>query len=130
MAYFADLTSYCYIRRYADPCVLNVGWLDNQHSFPKGTVPDTVLATLFALCKKPVNMTRGMHSCQFCPGSGQGRVAERNGIQIGLGAGEIRVKGLSAIEYASPTMIYHYMKEHGYHPPQEFIDAVSRMEVT
>jgi hypothetical protein len=88
MAYFADLTSYSYIRRLAEVNVLNIGWLDNQHSFPQGEVPDAVLAKLFAICSKPVNLTRGCHSCQFCPHQ-WGHVSERDGIKIADASGEI-----------------------------------------
>jgi|SRR5215472_7843061 len=126
MAYFADLTPYSYIRRLAEPNVVNVGWLDSQHIFPKGQAPAAVLAKVFALCREPVNLARGMHRCQFCPEPTFGYIAERDGIKIGLGSGEIRVKGLLGIEYASPTMIYHYMNDHSYLPPQEFLEAISK----
>jgi hypothetical protein len=33
------------------------------------------------------------------------------------------VQGESA-RFAAPTMIIHYVEEHGYRPPGEFIDAV------
>lgn len=39
------------------------------------------------------------------------------------GSGEIRVKGINCV-YAAPVMIYHYVRVHGYKPPQEFIEAV------
>jgi hypothetical protein len=45
-------------------------------------------------------------------------------VRLELGNGEIRVIGSAGKVYASPVMIYHYMSEHNYLPPQEFIDAV------
>jgi hypothetical protein len=130
MAYFADLSPYSYIHRKVEAAnVLNVGWLDGQHEFPKGAVPETLLAKLFTICRKPMNLTRGRHLCELCATPASICMAERDGIQIGVGSGEIRVKGLG-VEYASPAMIYHYVKDHGYLPPQEFMDALSKMEVT
>lgn len=41
-----------------------------------------------------------------------------------VGHAEIRVQGPSGRRYASPDMIIHYVQEHGYQPPQDFIDGV------
>ena len=32
--------------------------------------------------------------------------------------------GATGRVYAAPTLIWHYVTEHGYRPPDEFIDAV------
>lgn len=124
MTYFADLTPYCFLLDLANGNELNVGWLDDEHDFPRGPVPDKVLEIIFELCRSPVNQTRGTHCCQLCPQSKPGYIAVRNGTTITLGGSEIRVKSKGVIEYASPNMIYHYIKDHAYQPPQEFIDAV------
>jgi hypothetical protein len=44
-----------------------------------------------------------------------------------LGSAEIRVPGKDGKVYAAPNLIYHYIKDCGYLPPQEFIDAVALM---
>lgn len=41
-----------------------------------------------------------------------------------LGFSEIRIPGKGNIAYAAYDMIYHYIVDHHYQPPQEFIDAV------
>ena len=41
----------------------------------------------------------------------------------GIGDGEICVTGKVAV-YAAPTLIYHYVVEHQYRPPDEFINTV------
>jgi hypothetical protein len=41
-----------------------------------------------------------------------------------LGSAEIRVKGAGGKVYAAPNLIYHYMKDCGYLPPQEFLGAL------
>ena len=124
--YFADLTAYTYLGN--DPSsqksVLNVGWLDDQHEFPRGDVPEEALAKIFELCRNPVQKTRGAHSCQLCSERRWGCIAVRSGTELGIGSGEIRVKGTAGVTYASPCMIYHYISEHHYKPPQQFIEAV------
>ncbi|HKD78051.1 MAG TPA: hypothetical protein VKH81_00050 [Candidatus Angelobacter sp.] len=125
MAYFADLTLYSYIRGNAKG-ELNIGWLDRQYPFQTGPVSDGVLDVIFELCKTPVNLTRGVHICNLCTEI-KANIHERNGTKITLGGAEIRVKSKSGREYASPNMIYHYIKDHGYQPPQEFMDAVLDM---
>jgi hypothetical protein len=123
MTYFADLTAYSFLRGSPDKQELNVGWLTRWHKFQKGPVPESVLAKIFQLCRTPMNKTRGFHSCEFCHGRKFGQVVERDGVQLRLGSAEIRVPGVPGVEYACPDMIYHYMAEHAYKPPDEFIDA-------
>jgi len=130
MAYFADLSPYPYIGSAAGEGVLNVGWLSRWHGFPRASVSEEVLARIFELCKSRVNQTKGFHSCEFCRTSGWGQLAERDGVQLRLGSAEIRVAGRSGVTYACPDMIYHYVKDHGYGPPQEFIDALLEMTAT
>ncbi len=31
--------------------------------------------------------------------------------------------------YAAPTLIYHYMKNHNYRPPNEFLEALDEMDL-
>lgn len=128
MAYFEDLTPYTYIRRTARDNELNVGWLDDQHDFPRGSVSDDILAKIFSLCRTPVNQTRGFYRCLLCPDKGLDRdlgfKVMRGGVTLLLGSAEIRVRSKTGKTYASPTMIYHYIEGHGYRPPEEFLGTV------
>src|SRR5262249_8758090 len=54
-------------------------------------------------------VTWGYHECEFC---GKARSSS-----------EFEVPGLGVV-YCAPDMITHYVEEHEYRPPQEFIDAV------
>lgn len=45
-----------------------------------------------------------------------------------LGSAEIRVPGKGVKSYAAPNLLYHYIKDCGYLPPQEFLDAVNSMD--
>lgn len=129
--YFEDGSSY----RFLDPSeaddgtvpAVNVGWLGAGHAFNKGSTPAGFLDKLFSTCSRPVNRTRGFHTCEFCNSSLQvgGRVtAEQDGLVLRLGSAEIRVRSSDGVVFASPDMIYHYVNAHDYLPPMSFIKAV------
>jgi hypothetical protein len=113
MAYFEDLTIYNYGQ--IDGSV-NIGWLDDEHEFRKGEVNPIILRNLYAIkASMPSFMTmRGEHRCELC---GDGDVRH-------YGNGEIRVIEPDGTTYACPSMITHYIADHGYMPPDCFLDAV------
>ena len=80
------------------------------------------------LGREYVLIMRGFHNCEFCAlswnewGKQHPNYGENAGL-MGIGNGEIRVIGNSML-YAAPALIYHYVIEHNYQPPQEFIDAI------
>ena len=124
MAYFADLTPYTYLKREPDQRLLNVGWLDNEHDYPAGEIEPALLDKLFDLCLKPARQTRGWYHCLFCPPQRGGYKTEWHARQIILGSAEIRVRGREGVEFASPNLIFHYVRDHKYLPPREFLDAL------
>ncbi len=126
--YFRDLTPYAYLNCEPDPNVLAVGWLDGEHEFPRGSVPESVLERVLALCFKPVNQSRGFHQSPFLKPAPLGYPVRYKGREMLLGSAEIRVSGLGGKFYAAPNLIFHYMKDCGYLPPQEFLDAVNSMD--
>lgn len=58
--YYPDLTPYRYIERESAPTVLNVGWLDAEHPFPKKKASEEVLDALFEKCLHLVMRTQGL----------------------------------------------------------------------
>jgi hypothetical protein len=133
MAYFEDLTPYCYLYDQANQNndALNIGWLSDLYPFPQGETSHEFQEKLFAYCLDEfvVKIARGFHVCELCNISDDAwfekRVSENpdNAHWAAIGDGEIRVIGATAI-YAAPTLIYHYVVDHQYRPPDEFIDAV------
>ncbi|MCZ8117330.1 MAG: hypothetical protein O9295_04475 [Microcystis sp. LE18-22.4A] len=137
MTYYKDLTPYEYFARHEPPVLrgermlttLNVGWLSGNKSYSKGETSQEFKDTLFQLCLDEyiVNIARGFHVCELCRDiSYEQWCVPRYGEKthwLNIGTGEIRVIGQSAI-YAAPTLIYHYVVEHQYKPPDEFIEAV------
>jgi hypothetical protein len=131
MAYFKDLTIYEYFRspEKMDVPVLNIGWLEKD-GFEKGETSPEFRDKLFQFCldKNIVMIARGFQECVFCGMTGLDWARNHpdygpNTNWMSIGDGEIRVIGKSAI-YAAPALIYHYVVEHHYKPPQEFVDAV------
>lgn len=123
MTYFNDLSNYAYLPEFARPRSLNVGWLGLGHDFDKMTPSDADLNLLWEFCKVSIAQTRGIHNCDFCKGN-QPVVGERNGLSLLLGTSEIRVFSPDGTIYAAPTLIYHYVLQHNYRPPDEFMNAL------
>ncbi len=121
MTYFADLSAYAYVAPSVAG-VRNVGWLDGNHAFPTGAHPPQRLDAIWAYCGIIVFPTRGLHDCPFC--SSPSRTFARHHERLLLGSGEIRVFGPKGVAFAAPNLIYHYMLEHSYLPPDEFLKAI------
>jgi hypothetical protein len=116
MAFFADLTPHT----YSPTCglnVLNVGWLDEGKEFPKGPTSDEFKIALKDLCSHPIILHRGFHGCYFC-------LVEHRANPVACGNGQIRVIDSNKVWYAAPTLLYHYVTDHQYLPPAEFVRAV------
>jgi hypothetical protein len=133
--HFADLTPYNYCPEEGDPTALNVGWLDVAVPFERGKVPDGFVERLkFLVRGQRHSQTRGFQACQFCPSLAavfDGPAFDRELYSAchadgRFSSAEIRVQGEDGRWYASPRMIAHYVEEHGYKPPEEFIRAVMR----
>jgi len=107
--YFPDLSPYQYVSQYTAH-TLNVGWLDAEHNFLTGKPDEEILERLKIHCQNDVNPTFGIHPCELC-----GNVS---------GSAEIRVFGRDDKIYAAPSLIWHYMAEHHYQPPAEFLQAI------
>ncbi len=127
MTYFEDGTPYRYLAEFEDGSV-NVGWLDATQPYATGDVPAGFAEGLVELSRKPVNLTRGWHFCNLCPKPPepvpQPIMVKSPEGDFPVGHGEIRVEGRNGVRYAAPDMIAHYVLEHGYRPPEEFIEAV------
>ena len=123
--------------------IVNIGWLDNQHPFITGFSSELFLDKLFKLyIIQRKNGYRGFHVCQLChtiksssvtlKNKGQEitidlpdpMIMEKGGRTALIGSREILVHNGKGIVYVAPNMICHYVAEHNYLPPQEFIHAV------
>ena len=126
MAWFPDLSPYTY--HPGESGFLNVGWLERGHLFPRGPVPLEFASELRRLSEAPVNVTRGFHRCQLCNPPTEAIAALPACMSVWwmdrVGGAEVHVKGADGTTYAAPSLIMHYVSEHQYQPPRQFIEAV------
>lgn len=110
VSYFPDLSIHTYTAREPEAGVINIGWLGKGNQFALGNTPPAFAAALKELCAHPVKPHRGFHVCEYCKNNS--------------GNGQIRVRNDEGVWFAAPTMIYHYVTEHQYRPPDQFVDCV------
>jgi hypothetical protein len=130
--YFEDLTSYSYYQKKPIEKVKNVGWLDQTKTFSTGKVTGKFLEklrNLIACVNKTnvhVNPIRGIHPCNLC---GEDLIKiEGKDRPIFLGSSEIWIPYREDY-FAAPSMILHYIEEHNYIPPPEFIESVMEFDM-
>jgi hypothetical protein len=122
--YFPDLSSHRDCSLYPELGTLAVGWLDKRHAYNQGETSEEFRKRLFHFCRHSLLRTRGFHVCEFCqPKPRCAAYAKLDGQELGMGSAEIRVVHNGKV-YAAPNLIYHYVVEHNYKPPDEFIEAV------
>jgi len=108
MTYYEDLSQTTMVA--AGPHVRAVGWLDNKHDFPTGTVPAEFIRTLRRITDYAYGAVFfGYHTCDICRNFNAGR--------------NIFVPARGKL-YVAPEMVLHYITAHRYLPPRQFIDAV------
>jgi hypothetical protein len=130
MTYFADGSPYSFAETGETRPLVNIGWLSAEHPYPTGPVPDDLVAKLARICRHGVQRTRGFHRCEFCARpEGAFRAPPTTSRddegEYFVGGAEIRVAGPGAT-FAAPDMIIHYVTDHGYRPPDDFLDALRR----
>jgi hypothetical protein len=125
MAFYADLGTKTQV---ADgDHIRAVGWLSDTHAFPQSDVPPafaerlTQFARLSPESTKALHWPRffGGHTCELCPR----KLSRRGGadlpegwLNFGVPAGDIL--------FVAPELIVHYVQDHHYAPPPDFIAAV------
>lgn len=135
MTEFADLSPYRYLAPTPDEIELTVGWINTENPFPTGTVPMEFIDHLWNFCRRAFMQTRGIHECDACAQTRVSRIMDGRrldrfndfkfmGEEKTLGSAEIRVFGKDGKIYCAPDLIFHYVFDHNYRPPSEFIEAV------
>ncbi len=132
MTYFADLAPFTYL----GPCsgdARAVGWLEAEHDYLRGDVEPgviTALERLFQHAWQPVT-TAGWHDCSLCGRKLEDGPITREiaGTHELLGVKNLLVPAGSVI-YGAPSLIIHYIEDHGYQPPDEFLEALRLLDPT
>jgi hypothetical protein len=104
--------------------------------FPHGAVEARLIEKMKRLAAKPVELYRGKHICELCaepPDLVKTNLTNRVVINpncswarwVGQRSsnGEIGVSR-GGVTFAAPLLIVHYIEEHGYLPPSDFLKAV------
>ena len=58
----------------------------------------------------------GFHVCEYCRGNAE------------TSSGDYQVTFTNGAEYCFPDMLPHYVLEHGYWPPEDFVMAVTQLK--
>lgn len=143
MTYFPDLTPYVYWPEYVrgdrlypeDVEVFNVGWLGTGHDFPtyEGDPDPEFMRNLITLAADhSTNATRGIHGCDL-PHRDETENYQDDAVYgdrtLFLGHAEIHLVAADGRWLAAPTLVVHYVRDHRYQPPEEFVEAVKAMRI-
>ena len=127
-----------------DPHARVVGWLGMNSAFKTAVPPAAALEKLskMLLSEKPnfcFGQARGFHHCEFCPDPPDPDVDIEGWFYHGtevlsdgvsrrrLGSCRFLVRDISKPSnhyLVAPSLIYHYVREHRYCPPQVFWESV------
>jgi hypothetical protein len=127
--FFPDLGTYDYYSTRPFPGVRTIGWLDDEHPFPKGDASADIIDKLRLVVmgnervNVVVNPIRGVHPCNLC---GADRFPNSD---LRMGSTEIWIPYDLGKFYAAPSMIFHYIEDHQYEPPRQFLEAVANLNL-
>lgn len=120
MVYYPDLSTNSPGR------AVRIGWLDREQPFSQGTPEAAFVEKLKAHYDHRVRQSRGFHACPFCKERRFGVPVKLGAKTLTLGSAEIEVRDEWGRVYVAPDLLYHYITEHQYLPPPEFMEAVCR----
>jgi hypothetical protein len=132
--HFEDRSNYSYYLKKPVNNVFNIGWLESDKEFSKGEVNKLILDKLAEILTSKndvdvhVNWTRSLDPCAL---TGCTDISMSNeGKEIFLGGSEIWLPSIHKGNYfAAPSLIYHYIQEHEYLPPKEFLDSIEAFDM-
>lgn len=104
--------------------IKKIGWLRPNDDFIKGETSEVLLEKLILILKREqVNLLRRIHACTLC-GNVQYLYPD-NKIDRILGICMIWIpdKNNEEIIYSAEDLIIHYIRDHKYLPPKEFIES-------
>ena len=146
MTWFQDLQPCYYFGEEAATCLRAVGWLDNTALFTEGVCEATVVQRLIEYREnpwQPFGPFSGRHECNLCAAEsspqsywtkmghivgtkrpvGQQVVSNEPGQANATSHSNLFIPGDGVI-YVCPEGIIHYVQQHNYLPPREFVNAV------
>ncbi|PRQ02639.1 DUF7919 family protein [Enhygromyxa salina] len=120
---YSDLSKYSYTKLQSKASLLNVGWVDRDVPFLKGSIPAQAIARIESAIPLHLNAMRGVHGCPFC--GDRDIYTDIDGKRTLLGMSEIWIPStVSETVYIAPSLLLHYIRDHQYMPPREVVDAL------
>ena len=123
-----DLSNYFYARYKIEiPNMIAVGWLDQENDYPLATTKISTAITdrlrfFHKWYKFSANIVRGFTPCPVCS-----EYYDKNGLL--LGHAELWIPFGGKI-YAAPNFMLHYIEDHNYSPPAEYLNALLNADIT
>lgn len=107
-----------------DQELIAIGWLGENSDFNRRRTPKGFLDELWRFVINSRVGTLGIHPCALCGTEPLTFVTvEHQNQKMHLGSSHTYVVGRDKI-FIMPNLIFHYMRDHQYKPPHEFIEAV------
>lgn len=111
--YSRDLATECEVA--SGPAVRAIGWLEQGQPYPTGPVDRRFLEALRSHVHDPgywyAVYAMGPHRCDLA------------GCTGAMGSQHVVIPSATCV-YVAPTLVVHYVEEHHYAPPAEFVAAV------
>lgn len=115
MSYFPDFGKETAV--VSGPLIRAIGWLSAAQDFNVGSVPIEFSERLELICER---WDEGVEALGW-PVPGEAHTCELCGDFHA--AGSVGVPG-EGILFVAPEMVAHYVDDHGYLPPADFVEAV------
>lgn len=128
--YYPDLSHYSYVFDTKFN-VVNIGWLSNKYTFnTEGILSQLFINNLEKIISLGLhNHMRGSHECEFCETDHIHKKLKYNDTEIWLGNGEIWIPDIKQQRiFSSPSLLWHYIIDHNYIPPIDFIESCEQFD--
>lgn len=124
MTWYRDLSPYRYTQEPCADRTLNVGWLSREREHTRGQIDPRHVELIWDRCRVIALDTRGLHPCELCPEEARSNWFVHSGERRRLGSGQIRVFAANGDIFAAPDLLFHYVRDHAYRPPDVFLTAL------
>ena len=131
-----DLSQYDEVQPEHHISILNIGWIDREISYPTGKFSSELTEKIKRLIinsetssfQPIVWRSRGQDRCPICDLRDLVLKDEMN-VEM-LGSSELLIPSnlKNNLYFISPSLIYHFILQHNYLPPYQFIDSVMAID--
>lgn len=126
MAWFEDLSVCTYFRVADQDRLRAVGWLERGQPYARGSVDAEDFTRLAAFAHHPwePSFFLGWHDCDLCDPPREFTRLHVARVCIEVGKHNLFFPTSDGDLFVAPTLVLHYIQDHGYCPPDVFLDAV------